>query len=76
MVNPNTKAFMIAYDDMQAIYKGRRRPVWSQLGIEAKRHAGAEGELSEYRADSGARAADRGGIVGAPGVAADDQTRC
>lgn len=35
-VNPNTKAFMIAYDDMQAIYKGRRRPVWSQLGIEAK----------------------------------------
>src|SRR6476620_8253866 len=36
MVNPNTKAFMIAYDDMQAIYKGRRRPVWSQLGIEAK----------------------------------------
>jgi hypothetical protein len=36
MVNPNTKAFMIAYDDMQAIYKGRERPVWSQLGIEAK----------------------------------------
>jgi superfamily I DNA/RNA helicase len=35
MVNPNTKAFMIAYDDMQAIYKGRRRPVWSQLGNEA-----------------------------------------
>ena len=36
MVNPSTKAFMIAYDDMQAIYKGRGRPVWSQLGIEAK----------------------------------------
>jgi superfamily I DNA/RNA helicase len=37
MVNPNTKAFMIAYDDMQAIYKGRRRPVLSLLGIEAMR---------------------------------------
>jgi len=36
MVNPNTKAFLIAYDDMQAIYKGMGRPVWSQLGIEAK----------------------------------------
>jgi hypothetical protein len=36
MVNPNTKAFMIACDDMHAIYKGRRRPVWRQLGIDAK----------------------------------------
>jgi hypothetical protein len=36
MVNPNTKAFLIAYDGMQAIYKGMGRPVWSQLGIEAK----------------------------------------
>jgi superfamily I DNA and RNA helicase len=33
MVNPNTKAFMIAYDDMQAIYKGRRR----ELALKAKR---------------------------------------
>ena len=32
MVNPNTKAFLIAYDDMQALYKGMGRPVWSQLG--------------------------------------------
>jgi len=36
MVDPKTKAFMVAYDDMQAIYKGRERPVWSRLGIEAK----------------------------------------
>lgn len=36
MVNPHTKAFMVVYDDMQAIYKGRERPVWSHLGIEAK----------------------------------------
>jgi superfamily I DNA and RNA helicase len=35
MVNPSTNALMIAYDDMQAIYKGRERPVWKRLGIEA-----------------------------------------
>jgi hypothetical protein len=33
MVNPNTKAFLIAYDDMQAIYKGMGRPVWSQRSV-------------------------------------------
>jgi hypothetical protein len=26
---------MIVYDDAQATYKGRKRPVWKQLGIEA-----------------------------------------
>jgi hypothetical protein len=36
MVNPNTRALMVVYDDIQAIYKGRGRPVWSQLGIEAQ----------------------------------------
>jgi Nuclease-related domain/AAA domain/UvrD-like helicase C-terminal domain len=35
MVNPRTKALMVVYDDIQAIYKGRERPVWKQLGIEA-----------------------------------------
>lgn len=35
MVNPDTGALMIVYDDAQAIYKGRKRPVWKQLGIEA-----------------------------------------
>src|SRR6201991_2180699 len=35
MVNPRTKALMVVYDDIQAIYKGRERPVWRQLGIEA-----------------------------------------
>ena len=29
MVNPRTKALMVVYDDIQAIYKGRERPVWS-----------------------------------------------
>jgi hypothetical protein len=74
MVNPNTKAFMIAYDDMQAIYKGRRRPVWSQLGIEAKgrtrvlkvNYRNAVQILGLAR-----RIAEE--VVGAPGVAADDE---
>jgi hypothetical protein len=74
MVNPNTKAFMIAYDDMQAIYKGRRRPVWSQLGIEAK---GRTRVLKvNYRntvqiLSLARRIAEE--VVGAPGVAADDE---
>ena len=36
MVNPRTKALIVVYDDIQAIYKGRERPVWRQLGIEAQ----------------------------------------
>ncbi len=74
MVNPGTRALMLAYDDMQAIYKGRARPVWSQLGIEAK---GRTTVLKiNYRNTSQilrfARrfAAD---IIGAPGVAADEE---
>ncbi|MDR2186631.1 MAG: NERD domain-containing protein/DEAD/DEAH box helicase [Azonexus sp.] len=35
MVNPDTRALMVVYDDAQAIYKGRKRPVWKELGIEA-----------------------------------------
>jgi superfamily I DNA/RNA helicase len=65
---------MIAYDDMQAIYKGRARPVWSQLGIEAK---GRTTVLKiNYRNTSQilryARrfAAD---VIGAPGVRADEE---
>jgi hypothetical protein len=74
MVNPDTRALMIAYDDMQAIYKGRARPVWSQLGIEAK---GRTTVLKiNYRNTSQilryARrfAAD---VIGAPGVRADEE---
>ncbi len=74
MVNPNTKAFLIAYDDMQAIYKGMGRPVWSQLGIEAK---GRTRVLKvNYRNTAqilglARRVAEE--LVGAPGVAADDE---
>ncbi len=74
MVNPNTKAFLIAYDDMQAIYKGMGRPVWKQLGIDAK---GRTRILKiNYRntvqiLGLARRVAEE--VVGAPGVAADDE---
>lgn len=35
MVHPDTRSLLVVYDDAQAIYKGRKRPVWKQLGIEA-----------------------------------------
>jgi len=75
MVNPDTNALMIVYDDAQAIYKGRKRPVWKQLGIEA---AGRTSVLKvNYRNTAQilrfARkfAAD---VIGAPGVCAGDES--
>jgi superfamily I DNA/RNA helicase len=74
MVDPDKRSLMIVYDDMQAIYKGRARPVWSQLGIEAK---GRTTVLKiNYRntaqiLDFARRfAAD---VLGAPGLQADDE---
>ncbi len=74
MVNPDTKSLMIVYDDAQAIYKGRARPVWKQLGIEA---TGRTTVLKvNYRNTAQilrfARrfAAD---VIGAPGVCADNE---
>lgn len=74
MVNPDTKSLMIVYDDAQAIYKGRARPVWKQLGIEA---SGRTTVLKvNYRNTAQilrfARrfAAD---VIGAPGVCADNE---
>jgi hypothetical protein len=74
MVNPDTQALMIVYDDAQAIYKGRKRPVWKQLGIEA---AGRTTVLKmNYRNTAQilrfARkfAAD---VIGAPGVCAGNE---
>lgn len=74
MVNPDTRAMMICYDDMQAIYKGRTRPVWSQLGIVAKGRttvlkvnyrntAQILGFARRFAAD----------IIAAPGMSADDE---
>jgi superfamily I DNA/RNA helicase len=73
-VATGTMAFLIEYDDMQAIYKGMGRPVWSQLGIEAK---GRTRVLKvNYRntvqiLGLARRVAEE--VVGAPGVAADDE---
>lgn len=74
MVNPDTKALMVVYDDAQAIYKGRARPVWKQLGIEAS------GRTTVLRVNyrntaqilkfARSFAAD---VIGAPGVRADTE---
>ncbi len=74
MVSPDTKSLLIVYDDAQAIYKGRTRPVWKQLGIEA---SGRTTVLKvNYRNTvqilrfARKFAAD---VLGAPGVCADDE---
>jgi len=75
MVDPDKRSLMIVYDDMQAIYKGRARPVWSQLGIEAKGRttvlkinyrntAQIPGFARRFAAD----------VLGAPGLQADDES--
>ncbi|MGH6612523.1 MAG: DEAD/DEAH box helicase, partial [Burkholderiaceae bacterium] len=74
MVDPDKRSLMIVYDDMQAIYKGRARPVWSQLGINAK---GRTTVLKvNYRNTAqilkfARRFADE--LLGAPGLQADDE---
>lgn len=74
MVNPRTKALMVVYDDIQAIYKGRECPVWKQLGIEA---SGRTTVLKvNYRNTSQIIAFARrfaADVIGAPGVTADDE---
>lgn len=75
MVNPDTKALMIVYDDVQAIYKGRKRPVWKQLGIEA---AGRTTVLKvNYRNTAQILRFARkfaSDVIGAPGVCAGDES--
>jgi hypothetical protein len=74
MVNPKTNALMVVYDDIQAIYKGRARPVWSQLGIDAK---GRTTVLKiNYRNTTqilGFARRFAADVIGAPGTAADDE---
>jgi nuclease-like protein/AAA domain-containing protein/UvrD-like helicase family protein len=74
MVNPRTKALMVVYDDIQAIYKGRERPVWKQLGIEA---SGRTTVLKvNYRNTTQILAFARHfawDVIGAPGTTADDE---
>lgn len=75
MVNPDTKALMIVYDDAQAIYKGRKRPVWKQLGIEA---AGRTTVLKvNYRNTAQILRFARKfavDVIGAPGLCAGDES--
>ncbi|MBH5398420.1 NERD domain-containing protein/DEAD/DEAH box helicase [Bradyrhizobium sp. CNPSo 4010] len=74
MVNPRTKALMVVYDDIQAIYKGRERPVWKQVGIEA---SGRTTVLKvNYRNTAQIVAFARrfaADVIGAPGITADDE---
>jgi superfamily I DNA/RNA helicase len=74
MVDPRTKALMVVYDDIQAIYKGRERPVWRQLGIEAQ---GRTTVLKvNYRNTAQIVAFARrfaSDLIGAPGTIADDE---
>jgi hypothetical protein len=74
MVNPRTKALMVVYDDIQAIYRGRERPVWKQLGIEA---SGRTTVLKvNYRNTAQIVAFARrfaADVIGAPGTTADDE---
>jgi len=74
MVNPRTKALMVVYDDIQAIYKGRERPVWKQLGIEA---SGRTTILKvNYRNTSqilGFARRFAADVIGAPGTTAGDE---
>lgn len=74
MVNPRTKALMVVYDDIQAIYQGRERPVWKQLGIEA---SGRTTVLKvNYRNTAQIVAFARrfaADVIGAPGTTADDE---
>lgn len=74
IVDPDRRALMVVYDDMQAIYKGRARPVWKQLGIDAK---GRTTVLKiNYRNTSqilGFARRFAADVIGAPGVQADDE---
>lgn len=74
MVNPDTKSLMIVYDDAQAIYKGRKRPVWKQVGIEAsgrttvlKVNYRNTAQILRFARKFAAE------VIGAPGVCADDE---
>ncbi|HUN90491.1 MAG TPA: NERD domain-containing protein/DEAD/DEAH box helicase [Burkholderiaceae bacterium] len=74
IVDPDKRSLLIVYDDSQAIYKGRARPVWSNLGIDAR---GRTTVLKiNYRNTSQILAFAKrfaGDVLGAPGLQADDE---
>ncbi len=74
MVSPETKSLMVVYDDAQAIYKGRSRPVWKQLGIQASGRTTVL-KLNYRNTAPILRLARRfaADVIGKPGVCAGDE---
>jgi hypothetical protein len=74
IVDPDKRSLLVVYDDAQAIYAGRKRPVWSHLGIDAR---GKTTVLKiNYRNTSQILSLARrfaADVLGAPGVQADDE---
>jgi hypothetical protein len=74
IVDPDKRSLLIVYDDAQAIYKGRKRPVWSHLGIDARGKTTVlkinYRNTSQILSFAKRFAAD---VLGAPGVQADDE---
>jgi hypothetical protein len=74
IVDPDKRSLLIVYDDAQAIYKGRTRPVWSHLGIDARGKTTVlkinYRNTSQILGFAKRLAAD---VLGAPGVQADDE---
>jgi superfamily I DNA/RNA helicase len=74
IVDQDKRSLLIVYDDAQAIYRGRKRPVWSHLGIDAR---GKTTVLKiNYRNTSqilGFAKRFAADVLGAPGLQADDE---
>lgn len=74
IVDPDKRSLLIVYDDAQAIYKGRKRPVWSHLGIDARGKTTVlkinYRNTSQILSFAKRFAAD---VLGAPGLQADDE---
>jgi hypothetical protein len=74
IVDPDKRSLLIVYDDAQAIYRGRKRPVWSHLGIDARGKTTVlkinYRNTSQILSFAKRFAAD---VLGAPGVPADDE---
>ena len=74
IVDPDKRSLLIVYDDAQAIYAGRKRPVWSHLGIDARGKTTVlkinYRNTSQILSFAKRFAAD---VLGAPGLQADDE---
>lgn len=75
IVDPDKRSLMIVYDDAQAIYKGRKRPVWRHLGIEATSGRTTVLKINYRNTAQILHFAKRfaADVLGAPGVQAGDE---